>query len=193
MPPAITLETFRDGPLGSILFGGPGGPDVELFFRLLVSPGRSRRSWPTAVTSSSNPTSAFKGATLHVTLDRHARRGGLPPAIDPRRSSSSRSIGYSTQGSGRRALPGQTVRSSESAGPRGQSRPSLPTGRRVWVRAPPGFTKVESFERTGERDRIRRFTSSSASPPPTSRSLSSTVRTRPRTHLQGRPLPARSS
>ena len=36
-PEAITLDTFREGPVGSVLFGGPAGPPMFILLNLLVA------------------------------------------------------------------------------------------------------------------------------------------------------------
>ena len=42
-PEKISIETFREGPLGSVLFGGPSGPPMFLLLNLLTAadPARS--------------------------------------------------------------------------------------------------------------------------------------------------------
>ncbi len=45
-PKAITFETFRQGPVGSILFGGPSGPCMHIVLNLLAGSGVAKTVAP---------------------------------------------------------------------------------------------------------------------------------------------------
>jgi thiol-disulfide isomerase/thioredoxin len=88
-PKTIGFETFREGPIGSVLFGGPSGPPMFVLLNLLTAPdpadaiaqlGGSLRT-PAPVLA--KPAAGAKPADPAILVDLGQGRPGILLTVDP--------------------------------------------------------------------------------------------------------------
>ena len=177
-PKAIAFETFRQGPLGSVLFGGPSAPAMYIVLNMLVGSDPAKSI-------------ATLGGVLVLDSDRQARapcarrsastsRKGPTFACSsiPKPSSSEPSISFLMSRSLPRRGSRRRSRSNDSAGRPVRSRPRISRLRRSPTRLPRGSPRSSPLPGPS-RLRSIRSTSSSGNPPRASPSPSSTALARP--------------
>ena len=167
-PKTITFETFREGPLGSVLFGGPTAPPMFILLNLLVGSDPAKTIGDLGGALALDADREVDGDPVQGPPDRPGA-GARPP---PARRSPDQAPRPSTWSSTPRTWPRRgsrtRSRSTASAGRRARSRPRTSRPPRSPSR-PPGLHQGRVVRAGGGgRRRSIRSTSSSASPPPTS-------------------------
>ena len=179
-PKAITFETFRQGPLGSILFGGPSGPCMFVVLNMLVGNDPAK-------------TIGALGGVLVLDADREvdgtpckALRIDQPQGPDIRllvdpKTKLLRAVDMVFDP---KELAEKGLQDKVTIDRFGWTSGTIATkdlpGRDVCLRASPGVLQGRVAGRGASKRRSIRSTSSSVSPPPASPSPSSTARARPR-------------
>lgn len=147
-PKSITFETFRDGPLGSLLFGGPSAPTSALFFSLLADPnavkdleeGEGALKLEPDRQLGGRPVRSVlidmpKGADFRLLVDPDTKLlKGIDWVVDPKDAAAD-------------APPGQTVTVDRIGWSPGAVSSAVPKADAFAYVPPKGFDKVESIER----------------------------------------------
>jgi thiol-disulfide isomerase/thioredoxin len=153
-PEKITIETFRAGPLGAALFGGPSGVPMYILANLLTSPEPLKAVEGLGGSLQLDPADA-KGQTLLIDqVDGPDLRFKIDPAtkllkdvdlvIDPKMLEQS-------------AAAGQPVKIERLGWSAGAVSTTAAKDRTFAYEAPKGFTKVESFQQPGGGDEEPKF------------------------------------
>jgi thiol-disulfide isomerase/thioredoxin len=147
-PEAIGLDTFRDGPTGSMLFGGPTGPPLFILFNLLVGTnpdvlvgqmGGSLRAAPPAAVANNAEGPALlidmmQGPDLLLRVDPATKLlSSIDMKIDPEQLAKS-------------APPGQSLSIQRFGWASGKLSTQAPKDQAFAFEAPKGFELVDSFK-----------------------------------------------
>jgi len=151
-PEKIGIETFREGPLGSVLFGGPSGPPMFLLLNLLTAAdpaaavaqiGGSMQSAPAAAPKADGAGKAESSAVLIdlaegqpdilLTIDPATKLlSGIDMKIDPKL------VAQAAKG-------GQELAIDQFGWSSGAVSTEVPKDRSFAYEAPKGFAKVDSI------------------------------------------------
>jgi len=153
-PEKITIETFRNGPLGAALFGGPSGVPMYILANLLTSPEPLKAVDELGGSLQLDPADA-KGQTLLIDQNNGPDlRFKIDPAtkllkdvdlvIDPKMLEQA-------------AQAGQPVKIDRLGWSAGAVSTTAAKDRTFAYEPPKGFTKVESFQKPGEGDEEQKF------------------------------------
>jgi thiol-disulfide isomerase/thioredoxin len=149
-PKAISFDTFQEGPLGSILFGGPNGTTNYVLFSFLVSSDPVQaildldaplKSEPDGKDGDDATNSLLidmpKGVDLRLTIDAKSKLlRAIDWVVDPKEVEV--------------RLKGEAVTVERIGWSAGKVSTDPPAAEAFAFKAPKGYTKVESFERAAD-------------------------------------------
>jgi len=153
-PTRFALETFREGQIGAMLFGGPTGAPMFVLLNLLTAAdpaaevaqlGGTLQRAPAAAPDPKAPASAKVGNPALV-IDLEQGRPGMLLTVDPAtKLLSSIEMKIDQQRLAQGLPKGQTVTVEQFGWTSGAVATQLPTDRSFAYEAPQGFAKVDSL------------------------------------------------
>jgi thiol-disulfide isomerase/thioredoxin/outer membrane lipoprotein-sorting protein len=145
-PEKITVETFRNGPLGAVLFGGPSGVPMYILANLLTSPEPLKAVEELGGSLQLDPADA-KGQTLLVDqVDGPDLRFTIDPAT---KLLTDVDLVLSPKQLEQAAASGQPVKIERLGWSAGSVSTTAAKDRTFAYEAPKGFAKVETFQQPG--------------------------------------------
>lgn len=147
-PALITLETFRDGPLGSVLFGGPAAPTSALVFGLMTDASAVKGIVDAGASIKAEPDREVGGKPLHSVLIDMTQGPDFRVLIDPA-TKLLHSVDWviDPKALAADALAGESIAVDRIGWSAGSVSTATPGDDAFAFKVPTGFTKVEPFER----------------------------------------------
>ncbi len=161
-PRKLGIDTFREGPIGSVLFGGPSGPPMFVLLNLLTASDPASAiaelggSFQMGSTPGKNDDSKTKPAPSAILIEFEKGRPGIVLNVDPAtKLLSSIDLKIDPEQLAAAGPAGQKVSINKFGWSAGAVSTEMPKDQSFAYSAPKGFAKVDSlFEQQEEKHAI---------------------------------------
>ena len=151
-PQKLGFETFREGPIGAVLFGSPSAPAMFVLLNLLTAPDPAAAiaqlggTLQTVAPAEAKPADGAIAANSAILIDLGQGKPGIVLTIDPAtKLLSSIDLKIDPAQLARGTPPGQTLSIDRFGWTAGTVSTDLPQDKAFAYQAPQGFTKVDSL------------------------------------------------
>jgi thiol-disulfide isomerase/thioredoxin len=147
-PPALGIETFREGPCGAILFGGPSGPPMFVLLNLLTAadPSAAIAQLGGVLKRAPAPAGGAPVDAPAILIEIEPARTGMLLAIDPATKLLSKiEMKFDSELLARGLPQGQTLAIQQFGWTAGAVATRLPKDRAFAYSPPKDFAKVDSL------------------------------------------------